>query len=212
MSSFKVSLMKSTREKIMRTLLAFPGSTINDLAVAVGINGISVRHHLTALEADNLVTSTEERHGVGRPRLIYSLTEKGVEHFPTSYLRLTQRILDSLEEKLTPDELKSIFEDIGAEIAEPYQKDLDQKSLEERIKLVKTAMTKEGFIVEVDKNEAAYIISSLSCPYYQVGLEHPIVCNLDRTMIARLLGSDIEPDSCLFEGSDRCTFLIPLEN
>ena len=204
--------MKSTREKILRTLLAFPGSTINDLAEVVGINGISVRHHLTALEAENLVTSAEERHGVGRPRLVYSLTEKGVEEFPTNYLRLTRRILESLQEKLTPAELKSMFEDIGAEIAEPYQKDLEHKSLAERIKLVKTVMTKEGFIVEVEKNQEAYIITSLSCPYYQVGLEHPIVCNLDRSMIARLIGSEIEPDSCIFDGSDRCIFQIPIEN
>ena len=80
--------MKSTREKILRTLLAFPGSTINDLAEAVGINGISIRHHLTSLEADDLVVSSEERHGVGRPRLVYSLTDAGIEEFPSSYLRL----------------------------------------------------------------------------------------------------------------------------
>lgn len=203
--------MKRTREKILRTLLAYPGSTINDLAQAVGINGISVRHHLTALEAENLVTSAEERHGVGRPRLVYSLTDKGVEEFPTNYLRLTQRILDTLNEKLSPDELKSMFEDIGAEIAEPYQKDLEHKSLAERVKLVKTAMTREGFIVEIEENEKAYVITSLSCPYYQVGLDHPIVCNLDRTMIARLLGSEIEPESCIFEGSHCCTFQVPME-
>ena len=77
--------MKSTREKILRTLLAFPGSTIIDLAEAVGINGISIRHHLTSLEADGLVTSSEERHGVGRPHLVYTLTDKGIEQFPTSW-------------------------------------------------------------------------------------------------------------------------------
>lgn len=204
--------MKSTREKILRTLLAFPESTINDLAEAVGINGISVRHHLTALEADNLITSREERHGVGRPRLVYSLTDKGVEEFPTNYLRLTRRILDILNLKLTPEELKSIFEDIGAEIAEPYEKDLDGKSLDERIDLIETAMTKEGFIVKINKNEDFYILSSLSCPYYQVGLDHPVVCNLDHTLITRLLGSRIEPESCICEGSDRCTFHIPIKS
>jgi DeoR family transcriptional regulator, suf operon transcriptional repressor len=204
--------MKSTREKILRTLLAFPGSTINDLAESVGINGISVRHHLTALEADNLVTSSEERHGVGRPRLVYSLTEKGVEEFPTNYLRLTRRILDILNQKLPPSELQLIFETIGAEIAETYEKDIADKSLEERIMLVKTAMTNEGFIVEVKKDEDSFILTSLSCPYYQVGLDHPVVCRLDQTLISRLLGSQIEPKTCIFEGSDRCTFQIPVES
>jgi DeoR family transcriptional regulator, suf operon transcriptional repressor len=204
--------MKSTREKILRTLLAYPGSTINDLAEAVGINGISVRHHLTALEADNLVTSGEERHGVGRPRLVYSLTEKGVEEFPTRYLGLTRRILETLNQKLSPSELRSIFETIGAEIAESYEKDIEDKSLDERIKLVKTALTNEGFIVEVEKDEDSYILTSLSCPYYQVGLDHPVVCSLDHTLISRLLGSEIEPITCIFEGCDRCTFQISIES
>jgi len=66
--------MKSTRERVLQTLLTNPNSTINALAEAVGINAVSVRHHLTSLQADNLVQSQEERHGVGRPRLVYSLT------------------------------------------------------------------------------------------------------------------------------------------
>jgi predicted ArsR family transcriptional regulator len=201
--------MKSTREKILRTLLAFPGSTINDLAEAVGINGISIRHHLTALEAEDLVTSSEERHGVGRPRLIYSLTDKGIEKFPTSYLRLIQRIMGSLSEKMSPTELKLLFEEIGAEIAEPYEIGLEGKSLDARIKLIKSALTNEGFIVEVKKYEDHYILTSLSCPYYRVGLDHPVVCTLDHTLISRLMGLPIEIDSCICEGFDHCTYIIP---
>lgn len=203
--------MKSTREKIMRTLLAYPGSTINDLAEAVGINGISIRHHLTALEADDLVVSSEERHGVGRPRLIYSLSEKGVEAFPTSYLRLTQHILDVLSQKLSPAELKSIFEDIGSEMAEPYEFELDRKSLEERIKLLEMVLTKEGFIVEVKKNGEEYILTSLSCPYFRVGKDHPVICTLDHALISRLLDTPFEVEACIYKGSDRCVYKIPAQ-
>lgn len=204
--------MKSTREKILRTLLAYPDSTINELAEAVGINGISIRHHLTALEAEDLVSSGEERHGVGRPRLIYSLTEKGIEEFPTSYLQLTRRILDNLNEKMSPAELKAMFEDIGAEIAEPYLLDLEDKPIDERIKLLKKAMTKEGFIIEYQKKDDAYILISLSCPYYRVGLDHPVVCTLDHTLINSLIGFSVEVKSCIYDGSDRCTFIVPIHN
>ena len=101
--------MKSTRERILQTLLNHPRSTINDLAEAVGINAISVRHHLTSLQADNLVAADEERHGVGRPRLVYSLTEKGLERFPTRYLRLTNRLLDQMKESMPPAVINKLF-------------------------------------------------------------------------------------------------------
>ena len=51
--------MKSTREKILTSLVSQPRSTINELADAVGINAISVRHHLTSLEAEGLVAQTK---------------------------------------------------------------------------------------------------------------------------------------------------------
>lgn len=204
--------MKTTREKILRNLLAFPRSTINELAEAVGINGISIRHHLTALEADDLVTSAEERHGVGRPRLIYSLTDKGVEEFPTSYLRLTRRLLDLLEDKLSQEEIKEIFQRIGAEIAETYQTELNQKSLEERIKLLKSVMTKEGFIVEWQKNEDSYTFTSLSCPYYRIGLDHPEICSIDHTLISNFLSKPVKIETCIIDHADRCTYHISIND
>ena len=71
--------MKSTRDRILQTILHQPRRTINELAEAVDINPISARHHLTNLQAEGLVAADEERHGVGRPRLVYFLTEEGME-------------------------------------------------------------------------------------------------------------------------------------
>jgi predicted ArsR family transcriptional regulator len=204
--------MKSTREKIMRTLLAYPGSTINDLAEAVGINGISIRHHLISLEADDLVTSAEERHGVGRPHLVYSLTDKGIEQFPSSYLRLTQLILDTLKDKLSKDEFKEMFEQIGADIAANYGNDLTDKSTEERMKLLESVLAKEGFIVEWQKEEDAVTLVSLSCPYHRVGLEYPEVCGLGHTLVATFIDDPIEMGSCMLNNDDRCTYRIPLHS
>ena len=202
--------MKSTREKILQTLLAFPGSTINDLAEAVGINGISVRHHLTSLEADDLVASTEERHGVGRPHLIYSLTDKGLEQFPTSYLRLSRRLLDQLRQRMSTQEIETIFEEIGTEIAQGYADEIKNKSLDERIKLLKPVLMKEGFIVDWKKDDHAYSLSSLSCPYYRIAPDHPEVCAFDSALIQTFLDVPIIVESCIFKNADRCIYQIPI--
>ena len=202
--------MKSTREKIMRTLLAFPKSTINDLADAVGINGISIRHHLISLEADDLVTSSEERHGVGRPHLVYSLTDKGIEQFPSSYLRLTQRILDSLKDKLSKAEIEKVFTQIGKDIAATYGSELENKPTEDRIRLLESVLSKEGFIVEWEKDEDAITLISLSCPYFRIGLDHPEICALDNALISAFVAEPVEVQSCLLNNDDRCTYRIPL--
>jgi len=200
--------MKSTREKILHTLLSFPGSTINDLADAVGINGISIRHHLTSLEAEDLVISSEERHGVGRPRLIYSLTDKGVEKFPTSYLRLTKRLIGTLKDKMSEEEVESLFGEIGIEIAQAHKDDLDGKPIEARIETLKQLLTREGFIIEYEKGNDSYEISSLSCPYYQVGIDYPEICNLDMHLISEFLSAHVKKVTCILEGDERCTYQV----
>ena len=83
--------MKSTLDRILQTFHRQPRGTINELAEAVSINPISVRHHLTNLQMEGLVAADEERHGVGRPTASPFLTEDGLENFPTCYLRLTTR-------------------------------------------------------------------------------------------------------------------------
>ncbi len=201
--------MNNTREKIMKTLLTFPGSTINDLAEAVGINGISIRHHLTSLEADDLVVSSEERHGVGRPRLTYTLTDKGVEEFPTNYLKLTRRMLDYLRANMSKEEVEEIFKDIGKEIADSYKKEFQNKTYEERVQLVKSILAGEGFMIELKKEENSYSFISLSCPYYRIRKDYPEICVLDHTLISELLSQPVQIKSCIFEGDDHCICQVP---
>ncbi len=98
---------KSTRQRVLQTLLSRQRCTINELAEAVNINPISVRHHITRLEAEGLVTSEEERHGVGRPRRLYFLTEDGQERFPSRYLRFTIRLLEQLKDTM-PEAMVSL--------------------------------------------------------------------------------------------------------
>src|SRR5574342_1238864 len=101
--------MKSTKDKILQTLLRKPKITINELADAVGINPISVRHHLTNLQMEGLIAADEERHGVGRLRLVYSLTDDGMERFPTKYLRLTTRLLAQMKETMPAPVVAKLF-------------------------------------------------------------------------------------------------------
>lgn len=200
--------MKSTRDRILHTLLSHPRSTINELAGAVGINSISVRHHLTSLQADGLVTAEEERHGVGRPRLVYYLTEQGMERFPTKYLRLTTRLLDELKDTLPPQTVTSIFEKMASTVASSYSGTAQSMSIEGRLNLVKDLLAEEGFTVDWEKDGDKYLINEITCPYYHVGQSHPEVCTVDQTLISQVLAVPAEKINCVLRGDAHCTYVI----
>src|SRR5512135_445849 len=143
--------MNSTRDRILQTLLRHPRSTINGLAEAVGINPISVRHHLTNLQVEGLVTAEEERHGVGRPRLVYFLTEDGLEKFPTRYLRLTTRILTQMKDKFPQPLISEMFKELASTIASEHLEELKNLNVEERLEVMKDLLADEGFLVEWER-------------------------------------------------------------
>jgi DeoR family suf operon transcriptional repressor len=200
--------MKNTRDRILQTLLRQPRRTINDLAKAVGINPISVRHHLTNLQVEGLVSNEEERHGVGRPRLVYMLTEAGMEHFPTRYLRLTTRLLAQMKESMPGPVVATLFSQVAEDLASEYSDQLQGLGMEEKLDLVKTLLAAEGFTVEWEKLGEEYLIHEISCPYYQVGVNHPEVCIVDQALISRMLALPAEKVQCVLSGSAQCTYVV----
>lgn len=200
--------MNTTRERIFKTLLHQPKSSISQLAKSVGISAISVRHHLTNLQAEGLVSAEEERHGVGRPRLVYSLTEIGVERFPTRYLTLTNRLLNQIKETLPKQTVNRLFVQMAQELAASHAPQLASLPMEQKLNALKELLAEEGFSVEWEKTGEGYLIHEVSCPYYHIGQSHPEVCKVDQTMIATMLSIPVEKVSCILNGQKHCSYAI----
>ncbi len=203
--------MKSTRDRILQTLLRQPRTTINELAIAVGINPISVRHHLTNLQVEGLVATEEERHGVGRPRLVYFLTETGIERFPTRYLRLTTRLLSQMKESMPAPMVSKLFAEMADGLASEYASQMKGANMEDRLELAKTLLTEEGFDIQWEKTGSQYQIHEITCPYLQIGQSHPEVCTVDQTLISKMLAVPAEKVRCVLQGDAQCTYVVQAE-
>lgn len=200
--------MKSTRDRILQTLLRQPRRTITELAEAVGINPISVRHHLSNLQVEGLVAFEEERHGVGRPRMVYMLTEAGMEHFPTRYLRLTTRLLAQMKESMPGPVVTRLFSQVAEDLASEYTEQVRGLGMEERLEFVRALLAEEGFTVEWEKHGDDYHIHEITCPYYQIGMTHPEVCTVDQALISKMLALPAEKIQCILSGSAHCTYVV----
>lgn len=202
--------MTSTRELVLKTLLTQHRCTIQELAQAVGINDISVRHHVNSLLAEGLVDAEEERHGVGRPHRVYFLTEAGMERFPARYLRLTIRLLEQLKETMPATLVAQLFNQMAKELADDYtsQINLKELSIEERLNVMKEMLTQEGFYIEWERQGNEYHIRETTCPYYHVGQDHPEVCSVDKALISAILDIPVRKTHCILNGDNTCTYII----
>ena len=200
--------MKSTRDRILKTLLNHPNASISDLAAAVNINNISVRHHLTNLLADGLIVASEVRHGVGRPKLVYSLSESGQENFPTRYMSLTNKLLDQLKKTLTHEQVEEVFTNIAQTMVVDQLDRTRKLTIEQKLDFIQKSLAAEGFMIEWEKTDQGYVIHEITCPYYFIGQSHPEVCVLDQTLISSIMAKNTEKINCVLNGDLHCSYLV----
>lgn len=202
--------MKTTREKVLTTIKLHPKSTILEIAQQVGINAISVRHHLTNLQAEGLIMAEEERHGVGRPRLVYSLTDRGMENFPSRYFHLVNSLMDQIKKTLPEKDINSIFYNMAGKLTSDYEPMLTKMNMEQRLELLKTILNNEGFDVEWEQQGQQCCIKEISCPYFKIGNNHPEVCLFDKSIISNILDIPMNKISRQDRDEDLCTYTIDL--
>jgi predicted ArsR family transcriptional regulator len=171
----------------------------------------SVRHHIAKLQADGLVASEEERHGVGRPRQIYYLTESGIERFPTRYLRLTVRLLEQVKEHMPAGMVSQLFLQMASDLVQEYSSltRTEGLSTEERLDMVKNILKDEGFNIEWEQIGDHFYIREVSCPYLHVGQNHPEICHIDQTLISSVLNLPTEKVQCVLDGDSHCIYVVP---
>ncbi|HRX01404.1 MAG TPA: helix-turn-helix transcriptional regulator, partial [Cyclobacteriaceae bacterium] len=125
--------MKNTKDRILNQVLLLQKASIAQLSEKLAISEISVRHHLMNLEAEGFLVSEEERHGVGRPRFIYRLTEKGYQDAPNDYLRLSDQVLTTMKRVLGTDTILELFKQIGRDLAENYTSSLTSPNRDQNL-------------------------------------------------------------------------------
>jgi hypothetical protein len=84
------------------------------------------------LERDALVQAHEERGHVGRPALVYRLTEHGDALYPKLYDSLASVLLNELRTIAGADALQKVLRRVASRFAEPYMDRVEGRPLAER--------------------------------------------------------------------------------
>jgi predicted ArsR family transcriptional regulator len=200
--------MSGTRDEIITFLRKNGPASVNELADTTGVTPVSIRHHLSSLQAEGLITAAEAHSGVGRPKLLYSLTQAALERFPTKYLRLTDRLLDEIKSALPAPMLDRMLTAMAEEMASGHAARFEGKTLAEKMALVVEILGEEGFMAAWNKVGDAYHLTEYNCPYIAIGQRHPEICTIDQTLISHVLDTAVEKTTCQLNGDQNCVFVI----
>lgn len=203
--------MKNTRQLILKRLAVTRQVTTNKLAAQLSINPITVRNHLQVLEAEGLVMTSEKRHGVGRPQLVYQLTNVGQQEIASNYHSLTESLFAKLEQQVGKNGVSEILKTIGEEKAQDHKLEFNA-SLTEQMDHFCDLMAEQGYQVDWAMNENRVYIHNASCPYHHLRQTHPEICSMDLSLFSTVLAKELRFEKSLSAKGAACIYSYEVIN
>ena len=202
------------RRAILMRLRHDGPSTPEQIAAALGLSRTGVLQQLHALEGAGLVSREAVKHGVGRPRHVYDVTEAAQDLFPMNYDGLAAGLLaairsiggeelvdDVFEERrrITRDRLRQRFEDRLPADATIADKTRELAVIQdEQGYLAETMLGSDGVIRLVERN----------CAIHRVVAGHAAACQAELDLFRELLGTDVERETHIASGDRCCSYRV----
>jgi predicted ArsR family transcriptional regulator len=181
---------------------------VEELAEAAEISPVTVRHHLNALQAEGVIEVSTVRRKVGRPYYVYSLSERGQELFPMRYVRLINRLLNEMKDRLPEEVIGEIFNGVVDSVLEQHRGEFEHLPIEKRLDYLVRLLSDEGFLSTWERTPDGYRLLEYSCPYMSIGSTHTEVCNFDTQLMSGVLKLHVEQTSCMLHGDRCCQFTV----
>lgn len=200
-------LTGSTRGKVLR-LLRSSDRTVPELAEELGLSGNAVRGHMAALQRDGMVEPADlARETGGKPARRYRITREAEELFPKAYALVLGEVLEVLEERLGPEELRSVLSKVGLRSAGAASPGGGTGATSARVRRAVGALESVGAEVSVEPTERGPVLRGSSCPLSAVVQDHPLLCELVRSLVEEVSGVRVE-EVCQREARPRCGFRL----
>lgn len=199
-----------TRKAILMAIKQTGSETIASLASKLKISSEGVRQSLIQLERDGLIERHMKRSkpGGGRPAIKVRLTSKGETLFPKQYDALTIEIIDTVVNQLGNSTLKEIITTLAETRVKEWEGKLSGLSLAERVSSLKDLYVTDDPFMDVEYGGETIRLIERNCPFYDVALKRPVLCNVTLSTLTRLLGFRVVREKSFQNGDGCCIFRI----
>lgn len=206
--------MHAVRRHILEILKERNGATVAELAEALTMAPVSVRHHLDILQGDALICVDRlERSGsVGRPQQVYALTAEAGELFPNNFAALAGELVRQVKHALPQAQVDAIFvamaRDLANEFSAPASQDLP---IAERVQNVAEFLNVRGYLASWEQesdDSGSFLLHKHNCPYAGVSTEHDELCLMDQTLVDTLMGEHCERVARMGDDDHCCTYRV----
>ena len=204
--------MHGTEDRLLHTLKSRGPLPTQAIARQLGITLPGARKHLLALSESGLVASEMVATGVGRPKRIWTLTERAQSRFPDTHNFLTVELIGAVRATLGEAGLNRLISRHGQNTLDRYRAALGKRrGLRAKISKLSALRSEEGYLAEWQVLEdGTFLLSENNCPICAAAKACQSFCRSELDIFKAVLGPGVKIDRIdhIVSGARRCAYRI----
>ena len=204
----------SLRRALLLRLRHDGPSSPEDLATGLGVSRTGVLQQLHALETAGLVSRQAVRHGVGRPRHVYDVTDAAQDLFPTNYDGLASGLLAAIRAIGGEELVDGVFDERRRMTRDRIRQRMahrlaPQARLVDRARELAVIQDEQGYLAETLIGADGVIrLVERNCAIHRVAADNGAACQAELDLFREILGPDVVRETHIAAGDRCCTYRI----
>ena len=199
----------TSRSAALTLLKRSPNASLAEVAHGLGISKVAALGHMQRLESDGLAERSYQAGRVGRPRVLFRLTEKGATMFPHAYTEMSICALQFIERRLGRAAVGELLSQRAGEVSDRNWARVRPGPLPVRVAELARVRTEGGYMAEVTgRRRGSVELREHNCPILALAREYPEACETERRMFESLLKARVDVSHRVVAGDSVCRFLI----
>jgi predicted ArsR family transcriptional regulator len=198
---------RSARLSVLNELKRTQGMCVADLAARLKMSYMGVKGVCLDLEKRGLLDTWRQPQKIGRPQMLYRVTQRAHDLFPTESNSMTLDLLESAQKLFGSAAAEKLLLVTFQKKTEQYQLRLRGEALEERVKWLARLRENEGCMAEYEADEGGgFRILEHHSPILDLLRAFPVIAKLETEMFQRLLGVEVRREEQEASGLFLATF------
>ena len=197
---------RSQRLKVVNALKRTHGLPVRDIAAKLKMSYMGVKDICTDLEKRGFLDTWRQPQKIGRPLMLYRLTQRAHELFPAASNPMTIDLLESAQKLFGQASAEKLLLLVFQKKTEHYKSRLKGITVAERAKWLARLRDHDGCMSDFENTDGVARIVEHHSPILDLLRAFPIVAKLESEMFTRLLGTPVRREESSVSGLYCATF------
>ena len=198
---------RTQRLEILNSLKRTRGMSVNELVEKMKMSYMGIKQHCLTLHRDGYLDTWRRPQKMGRPEMVYRLTRRTHDLFPTDSNQFTLELLKSIQEIYGPNAPEKLLYNVFEKKTAALKAKVKGETVSERAKWLARVRDSEGYMAQfTTSEEGGPQILECHSPMMNLIEQYPIIARLEQDMFEALLGARVRREMLRNSGLYECAF------